>query len=386
MKLRHITFKNIKEHPLKIALLIVSLTVGVAVVVSLYSISRAMDADLQNKIDEYGANLVVVPKSKSLSLSYAGITVGGLQYGSSSLDLQDAAKIRTIKNSANIKVVAPKLLGIASLKGQKVIIAGIRFRDEFTLKKWWELRSGVQPTGSKDALLGGKIARHFGLKIGDYIDIKGNQFKVVGILNQVGAQEDELVYIDLNQAQKIMGKPGEISLIEVSAWCKDCPIIDIAEQISEKIPTGKVSAVRQAAEARDAVVSQFTMFSIILSVMMAVVASLIVFANVLSTVRERRREIGILRAIGYRQTHILYVILLEVGAAGLFSGLAGYLIGFFGSNAIALAAAGIDVGIKFDPVFAAVTVGGALATSLTASLYPAIFAARLNPSEAINAV
>lgn len=384
MSLHHITWKNIKEHPSKVLLLIVALAVGVATVVSLYSISTAMYIDLQNKIDEYGANMVVVPKSKSLSLSYAGITLGGLQYGSALLTEKDVAKVRTIESKANINIVAPKLLGIVPINGQKVMIAGVRFNDELKIKKWWEIKQGTRPYGEKDLLLGGKTAAQFGAKPGDYLAIKGERFKIAGILSRVGTQEDDLVYIDLKQSQRLLSKPGEVSLIEVSAWCKNCPITMMVDQLSNKIPGGKVSAVRQAAEVRDAVIGQFTLFAIVLSVMMGVVAVLIVFTNVLSAVRERRKEIGIFRAIGYRKGHILYIILLESGVAGLVAGLIGYMAGFFSASAIAPLAVGIDVGVKFNPLFAVAAIGGAVCIALVSSLYPALSAARLDPTEAIN--
>ncbi|MCL6472701.1 MAG: ABC transporter permease [Firmicutes bacterium] len=386
MKLRHITWKNIKEHPSKVALLIVSLAIGVATVVILFSISRAMFIDLQDKIDEYGANMVVVPNSKTLPLTYAGVTVGGLQYESATLTEADVAKIRTIENRANINVVAPKLLGIVSIKGHKSVIAGVHFADELKIKKWWNIKSGIRPGGNRELLLGGKAAQVLGLGVGDSVDIQGESFKVAGVLSRVGTQEDELIYLDLKQAQTILNRPGEVSLVEVSAWCKNCPIADIVEQISAKLPNANVSAVRQAAEARDLVINHFILFSAILSATMVAVAILIVFTNVLSSVRERRREIGIFRAVGYRKSHILKVVLLETGVAGILAGLVGYLAGFFGASAIAPLAVGIDVGIKFDPVLAGASVGGAVLIALLASLYPAILASRLNPAEAINAL
>ncbi len=386
MKLRHITWKNIKEHPARIILLIISLAVGVATVVSLYSISKAMYVDLQNKIDEYGANMVVVPKSKSLPLTYAGVTIGGLQYGSNTLTESDVAKIRTIENSANISVVAPKLLGIVPVKGQKAVIEGVRFTDELKIKKWWEIKTGGRPQDRRDILLGGKAAEHFGLAVGDEVNIQGERFKVAGVLSRVGTQEDELIYLDLRQAQSVLGKPGEVSMVEISAWCKNCPITMMVKQISGKLAGAKVSAVRQAAEARDAVINQLILFSVILSATMIAVAVLIVFTNVLGAVRDRRREIGIFRAIGYRKSHVLRIILLETGIAGLIAGLVGYLAGFAGAGVIAPFAAGIDVGVGFDPLFAGAAVGGSVLVALAAGLYPAIFAARLNPSEAINSI
>ncbi|MBS3909748.1 MAG: ABC transporter permease [Actinobacteria bacterium] len=386
VRLYHITWKNIKTHPAKVALLVAGLAVGVAVIVGLYTVSRAMHMDLQDKIDEYGANMVITPKSESLPLTYAGVTVGGLQYGSHSLTEKDLEKIRTIEESANVKVVSPKLLGIVEVNGSKTMLAGVRFKDEFDLKKWWEIKQGVRPANDREILLGGKAARRLGAGAGDSLNISGEEFRVAGVLGQVGTEEDELIFIGMKQAQAILERPGEVSFAEVSAWCKDCPIDDIVEQVREKLPGAKVAAVRQAAETRDAVIGQFSLFSLILSVTMGIVAALVVFTNTLSAVRERRREIGVFRAVGYRRSHIALIVLLESAIVGLVAGVGGYLAGFSASGYIAPIATGMDVGVVFDPIVPAIAIGGVVVLSLLAGVYPATVAARLDPSEALNSI
>ena len=386
MRLHHITWKNIKTHPAKVALLVAGLAVGVAVIVGLYTVSKAMHMDLMDKIDEYGANMVITPKSESLPLTYAGVTVGGLQYSSQLLTEKDLEKIRTIKNSANVNIVSPKLLGIVEVNGSKLMLAGVRFKDELKLKKWWEVKQGGRPANEREILLGGKAARELGASAGESLNISGQTFRVAGVLAQLGTEEDELIFIGIKQAQAILKRPGEVSFVEVSAYCKDCPIDDIVEQIKWKLPGAKVAAVRQAAETRDAVIGQFNLFSLILSVTMGVVAALVVFTNTLSAVRERRREIGIFRAVGYRQSHIAFIVLLESAIVGLAAGVSGYLTGFMAAGYIAPVATGMDVGVVFDPIVAAIAIGSVVGLSLLASLYPAVVAARLDPSEALNSI
>ena len=350
MRLHHITWKNIKTHPAKVALLLAGLAVGVAVIVGLYTVSKAMHMDLQDKIDEYGANMVITPKSESLPLTYAGVTVGGLQYSSQLLTEKDLEKIRTIKNSANVNVISPKLLGIVEVDGSKMMLAGVRFEDELKLKKWWEIKQGGRPANERELLLGGKAARELGASAGESLNISGQTFRVAGVLAQLGTEEDELIFIGIKTAQVILKRPGEVSFVEVSAYCKDCPIDDIVEQITWKLPGAKVAAVRQAAETRDAVIGQFNLFSLILSVTMAIVAALIVFTNTLSAVRERRREIGIFRAVGFRQSRIAFIVLLESAIVGLVAGAGGYLTGFLAAGYIAPVATGMDAAWSSTPM------------------------------------
>ncbi|MCL5291533.1 MAG: ABC transporter permease [Actinobacteria bacterium] len=386
MTLLHITAKNIRLHSIKVAILLAGLGIGVATVVGLLSVSAAMRNDIQDKIDEYGANMVLTPKSKSLPLSYGGLTLGGFTYDQELLTEDDAAKIRTIKNAANINIVAPKLMGLAEVNGQRAIIVGARLKDEFKLKKWWKVFSGKAPRERDEILVGGRAAQTKGLRVGDAVDIGGKRLKVAGVLGRVGSQEDDLIYMDLKQAQNVLGKPGAVSMIETSAWCKNCPIDEIARQTREKIPGAKTSAVRQVAKSRDAVVDQFFGFAALLSGTMVAVAGLVVFANVLANVRERRREIGIFRAVGYRKRHVLMIILSESILIGLVAGLVGWAIGFGAARFIGPVVAGLDVAPGFDWRLAGTAVFAPALISLIASLYPALAAANTDPAEALKAL
>jgi putative ABC transport system permease protein len=395
MGLNRIVIKNIKEHLGRFVLLAAILSVSIGTVVALYVLSQAMYGDLQNKIDEYGANMVIVPKTKSLPLSYAGVTIGFVQSETKLLTTDDVERIRKIPNSANINVVSPKLLGIMSIEGEKaaakkVLVEGVRFKDEFKLKQWWGIKSGARPNRANEVLVGGKIARILDLDPGDSVVIKNEKYsgnyKVGGVLKMMGSQDDELIYMNLSESQRILSKPNGLSIIEVSAWCSNCPINDIVDQISGKIPAGNVSAVRQAAELRQTLMDQFRLFAIILSAALISVSSLIMFANVLGSVHGRRREIGIFRAIGYRRRHIMYLIMLEVVLLGTASGIVGAVAGFACSGLLAPAVIGIDNNIGTDFGLIGAAIGFALVIAVASGIYPALKASNISPVEAINSI
>lgn len=384
MRLEKISVINIRRHFSRAALLTIGLTVAVATVVALYTITTVMQNDLQKKLDAYGANIVIVPKTKSLPLSYNGIDLGGLEYKSQIMSESDVDKLKHISHyAANLKVIAPALINLAEIKGKKAVAVGVDFTKEFEVKKWWQLGAGRRPKGRGEALLGSRAASMLGLKVGRMMTIEGSRFKVAGILQPVGSTEDDLVYVDLKQAQTMYGQPGQISMIEVAAWCYNCPIEQIVAHASDKLPNAKITAVWQAAAGRNKVVTQFTLFSIVLSAIMVLVAVLIVFTNMLSAVRERRREIGIFRAIGYRRLNILEIIIFETLLIGIISGLVGYVLGFFAARILA-PGVGVVLPVELDINIAYFAVLGTMMLVPLASLYPALTAANLSPAEAIN--
>lgn len=385
MRLEKISIVNIKKHFSRVFLLTVALTMAAATVVALYTITATMYIDFQNTLDSYGTNMMIVPKSKTLPLSYSGIDLGGLEYKAQLLRESDIAKLKTIKNAANLKVIAPKLINIDNIKGQKVVIMGIDYKKEFLLKKWWQIYQGKKAKKHDQALLGTKAANLLNLSVGDSFFVGDKKFRVSGILRPIGSSEDDIVYINLKQAQSLYNQVGRLSMIEIAAWCYNCPIEQIVGQASEKLPDTKITAVLQAANTRKRVVSQFTVFTVALSVIMAAVAALIVFTNMLTAVRERRREIGIFRAIGYRRLNILEIIVFETILIGLLSGLIGYAAGFIAAKFLA-PSVGVVWPVSFDARIAYFTVLGTMMLVILASLYPAAKAANLSPTIAISDV
>lgn len=124
MNLTDVSVKNLKRRRVRTALLVLSLVLAVSLLVGISSAVQSMQADLGKKMDEYGANVVVMPRMLESPVSYGGIAVGGAvpQYGD--LDESDAVSIRTIPNKENINVVAPKLLGLVMVEGQPINAMG----------------------------------------------------------------------------------------------------------------------------------------------------------------------------------------------------------------------------------------------------------------------
>ncbi|MCL5735184.1 MAG: ABC transporter permease [Actinobacteria bacterium] len=366
-------------------MLAVLITSVVAVVASLYFVNRSASGDLANKVDEYGANITVLPDSEELPLTYGGVRVGGLTYGAHPLTMDQVALIRKIKNGQNINRVAPKLLQLVQVQGVSLMAAGVQWDQELGLKKWWQIE-GRTPGGATDVLLGSRAAARLGGHPGSTIDVSGQEFAVAGVLQPTGSQEDDILFLDLATAQRLWNRQEEVSFVEVSAWCSSCPIEDISAQISTAIPGSRVSALRKAIESREILVGQFRLFSIVISTFMVLAGCLVILASTLGAVRGRRGEIGIFRAMGFRKRHVIEVLLLENLVIGIAASLVGVLLAVLVSGPFARVAAGVS-GVsapRAEILFAAI--GAATLLVLISTLYPAWVASRLSPLVALRKV
>lgn len=386
MRLTDVALKNLWRRKGRMVLLVIGLAIGVATAVALMAITEAMQADVAVKLDEYGANILVVPKANDLALSYGGITVGSAAYDVAALSVTDVERIRTIKNAANISVIAPKLLGAVPMGGRPVLMAGVRFADELRLKRWWRVEQGMEPSDPTDALVGARLAQSLAIQPGDTIGVSSQAFRVVGILAENGSQDDDILFVDLSAAQQALGKPDAVSLVEVAALCTACPVEDIVEQIGHVLPNARVTALRQAVTLRMETVGQLSRFALAVSAVVIAIGALVVLTTMLGAVAERRQEIGLFRALGFRQRHIGRVILTEAALVSVAGGTLGWLAGMGSAVFLAPRVANVAAPVPWDPVLGAAAVGCALAVGVLASLYPASQAARVDPTVALRAL
>ncbi len=378
-----ISLSNLKRRKSKVAFILLGLLIGVGTIVTLFMVSQTLKSDIEKKIDEFGANILIIPKSDQLSLSYGGINISGVSYDVKELTEQDVSRIKTIKNKETISIVSPKLLGAVEIMKNQALLVGVNFKDEIRMKKWWELEGPV-PKKDNELLMGSAVAQKYNLKLGSNIVINDQSFKVSSIIKETGGQDDSLVFADLSKSQQLLGKTGKVSLVEVSALCSTCPIDTVVKQISRKLPQTKVTALKQAVANREQTMSQFNAFSAIISLVVAIIGSIIVLTTTMSSVNERTREIGIFRAIGYRKMHIARIILTEIIIISLVGGIGGYLLGASGSIIATSSMSELTTKADFwNPIMAIVSVIIALFIGVAGGIYPALKAANKDPASAL---
>ena len=184
-----------------------------------------------------------------------------------------------------------------------------------------------------------------------------------------------------------MKKAGAISLIEVSAFCNTCPIEEIVKQISKKLPHAKVTAIKQTLQTKMEALDHFKKFSVGISIIILLIGGLIVFTNMMASVNERKREIGIFRAIGFRKSHIVRIIFLEAFIVGLMAGVIGYIFGLGVSHIIGPMLTGMKSSkLAIDPLLAAGAITLSALIGILSSAYPAIHASKMDPTTALRAL
>lgn len=386
MKIKDISLNNLRKRKGKAFFLILGLTIGVTTAVALISITRMMNEDISNKLDEYGANILILPQSDTLSLSYGGMSLGGISVDTQTLKNSDVPKIRKIDVRENINIVSPKLFEVVDIAGKKVPLMGVQFREEVRLKKWWKVQGDI-PENHDEVLLGSDVASHLLKSRGDKLSINGTTVRIAGVLDETGSQDDYLIFGDLSFVQGIVQKHEALSLVEISAFCNTCPIEEIVRQISIELPHAKVTAIKQTVQTKMDALDHLKKFSIGISVIVLFIGGLIVFTNMTASVNERKREIGIFRAVGFRKSHIVRIIFLEALIMALIAGVLGFILGQGVAQVIGPIITGIEQGKWiFDPILAVSAVLLSVLIGILSSAYPAIHASKMDPTDALRSL
>jgi len=263
-----------------------------------------------------------------------------------------AAKIDAIPLRERISVIAPKLVVMDRVNGAAVALVGVRFAQEKLLKGYWMVEQGAfpgetpqeaaarasgmaghgEPEGPRaplavgaelaavhagDALLAGSAAaRKLGLAVGSKVPLGKHAFTVSGILAPTGGEDDNVLLADMDALQRAVGREGKVNFVEVAALCSGCPIDDIVTQLSAALPGVEIKTLRGIVEQR--MVSVHFVKKLILSVSLVILLTgcSMVGISMLSAVNERKKEIGILRSLGFSRRSVFAIFCARPRASG----------------------------------------------------------------------
>lgn len=234
----------------------------------------------------------------------------------------------------------------------------------------------VEQLGDHEAIVGADIAQQLWLKPGVSVEMFGEKFTVLAVLPSTGTIDDSRVFAHLHSVQQL-AKTGEVvSAIEVMGCCDDAAG-QLVPQLSQLLPDSRVVTISQVVQTQVGVNRLMARSSLFVLAVLVLVGGISVASAISSNVRERRREIGTLMALGATPRFIAGLFLLKATWLGLAGGIGGCVLGLGLAMALGPQWAGVTVSPLFDTV--AIATVAALLVTLFAAFWPARQAAHLDP-------
>lgn len=381
----------------------VAITLGVAVATAMIAVATDIGDKINRELRAYGANIVVYPEEDTLDVQVGGVDLKPVSQGAF-LNEADLPKIKATFWRHNILGFAPFLpVHIAVAAGNTslpdVELLGTYFAkplrlgdDNFatgvrTTHPWWKVEGAWPADDSDQVLAGEELAQKLGLRPGAHIQVEGREVEVTGIL-AAGPVENQGLVGPLSLTQALADRPGAVRQVFVSALTKPedelarrdpatmTPEVrdrwycspyanSIAFQIREVIPHARAEQIRQVAQNEGAVLSKIQGLMLLITLAALLAAGLAVSAAMATAILERRREVGLMKAMGAGNAAVGALFFAEAGLLALLGGTAGYAAGILLAERIgqSIFAARIAVQPVLFPIVLAVAVAVTFAGS-----------------------
>jgi len=396
VKLYRIVLKDMARRKKRVLFAALGVAIGTMTVVGVLTIALAGQARIYNELEKYGANLAVTPAINNVDTHLGDLSLGTLAVGENYIPEEtlpqirqiadgEIRKARGITDQGDIATIAPELYINTEVKGTSVMVVGVEPNEENKIKTWWNVQEGKYLEGTDQALVGAVAAKLLTLNTGDTVTLNGSTVTVTGILGETGSNDDYQIFVPLETLQKAYGKEGLVSSINIRALCNACPVEIIASAINQNITGVRAIAVKQVAEAEMGIMGRMNRFMWALGGITLMVGLFGVVNTMMSSVNERIKDIGIMRAAGASRNQIMRVFIYEAVIIGILGGIFGYLAGTLLAYIVGpLVFQGIN--INFVLQYLPLSLALAILVAAIATVYPALRATRIRVADSFRSL
>lgn len=321
-------FKRLLWHLLsgnrvRLTVALLALTSGGAVVSALMNLEVDINRRLAQEFRSLGANLVISAPPAAAS-------------NAASTELVDASVMRTVKPFESSGVVESPYLYIVASAGsapaRDVVVAGTWLDRVTQISPWWKISGGSSLSRSDltHCLIGRNVSRKLNVISGGMLTLRyADQtaaLSVAGVID-AGGPEDNQVFANLPVVQNLGGEAGKVQLVQMSVPGSSDDIRAMQAKLQSALPDLSVKSVPQITEAEGKLLHRIRFLIFSTGLLILVLTALCILATMAALAMERRKDVGLMKALGGSMQRVLRIFLAEVGILAFVGGILGYVLG-----------------------------------------------------------
>jgi putative ABC transport system permease protein len=331
-------------------------------------VPRQMGAEFRN----YGANMIFTAAEDSISQ-------------------EDVNQSLLLIAEDELVGAAPYRYETVRIHEQPILAAATDMEQAEATSPYW-LIDGEWPSASEEILVGAGVAEDLELSVGDSVtvtftsendDTEENlldnyiDFKITGILNTGGSEED-YVYFSTEDMEYLTGISDDIDLVELSILADSDELSAYAEEISADVPAISARLVKRVTASETTVLSKLQGLILLVTIIVLALTMICVATTMTAVVAERRREIGLRKAIGASDSSIVQEFMGEGILLGGVGGILGSVLGFLFAQTVAMNV--FSGTITFRPAMVPITILASVAITVLSSISPIKSATSVDPA------
>jgi putative ABC transport system permease protein len=364
----------LRGNRMRLTVALLALTSGGAVVSALMNLEVDINRKLTQEFRSLGANLVISAPSAAAS-------------GSASSMLIDASAMQVVDRLQSSGAAASPYLFLVArtdpASSREAVVAGAWLDRIVQMSPWWQISgdSALSRTDLSHCLVGRNASRSLGLVSGSRLALNYENrtvnLAVAGIID-AGGPEDNQIFVNLPVAQMLAGAAGKIELVQLSVPGSPEEIRDVQSRLQSALPGLVVKPIRQITDAEGRLLHRIRFLILSTGLLILVLTALCVLATMAALAMERRKDVGLMKALGGSMQKVLRIFLAEVGIMASAGAIFGYALGMLLSTWMEYRVFGTSIALRWEVLPATIALmllvafAGALPLRLLGNVRPAV--------------
>ena len=347
---------------------LLAIAMGATIISGLVTIYYDIPRQMGKEFRSYGANMLVIPTNPDKKIT------------NEQLD-----EIKSLIPSGKLVGQAPYIYTNAKINEQPYMLAGTDLKGAKENSPYW-LIDGSWPEKPREVLIGNEVSKALELKEGDKIIINtpkvngegsiDTNFVVSGVVT-TGGKEEELIFMGIDDISQLV-KDKNYDVVEYSIEAEQNDLSKIVSNISQKDGSLTPQMVKRVTASQDIVLNKLQALVFIVTIIVLFIMMICVSTTMMAVVTERRKEIGLKKALGATNSSVIVDFLGEGAFLGVFGGLLGVVLGYIFANRVSISVFARKV--SFLPLLVPMTIIVCVVITIVASLIPVSKTVDIDPA------